>query len=83
MMKVVAERNEMEYCSCRDISSREASMQLSLMVGLSLSLSLSVTCVCSIFSQTPADNNISITFHYKTDFSLRRNLSSWLPWSHR
>ena len=38
MMEVVGERNEMEYSICRDVSSREASMQLSLMVAHTLSL---------------------------------------------
>lgn len=33
MQKVVRERDEQAYCSCRDIASREASVQLSLMVS--------------------------------------------------
>lgn len=33
MQKVVRERDEQGYCSCRDIASREASVQLSLMVS--------------------------------------------------
>jgi hypothetical protein len=58
MQEVVKERTEQEYCRCREITSREASLQLSLM--------------------TPTNNMIPVTFHYKTEFSLRRYLSSKL-----